>query len=254
MAHHVSLFIPCYMDAFEPEVGIATLELLERLGCSVDYPFDQTCCGQPMVNTGCHKEAAATERLFVENFSTYDYIVCPSGSCTHQVRANLTAIKQTDEVRRVRANIYELTEFLHDVLKVDALPWTRFPHKVGIHYSCNSPAGSVWQARASCVSLNSRSRRIFCRWSRTSSSSSRRVPTSAAGLEGLSVSLSPLSPPRWATTKSLTTPKPARNTLFRLIRRACFTRRDAPIASAFPSNSSTSPASSMEPRHDRRHD
>ena len=141
MAHHVSLFIPCYMDAFEPEVGIATLELLERLGCSVDYPFDQTCCGQPMVNTGCHKEAAATERLFVENFSTYDYIVCPSGSCTHQVRANLTAIKQTDEVRRVRANIYELTEFLHDVLKVDALPWTRFPHKVGIHYSCNSLRG-----------------------------------------------------------------------------------------------------------------
>ena len=104
--HHIGLFIPCYMDAFEPEVGIATLELLERLGCSVDYPFDQTCCGQPMVNTGCHEEAAATEKLFVETFSTYDYIVCPSGSCTHQVRANLTAVEQTDEVKRVRANIY----------------------------------------------------------------------------------------------------------------------------------------------------
>jgi L-lactate dehydrogenase complex protein LldE len=55
MVQRVGLFIPCYMDAFEPEVGIATLELLERLGCTVDYPFDQTCCGQPMVNTGCHR-------------------------------------------------------------------------------------------------------------------------------------------------------------------------------------------------------
>ena len=141
MVQRVGLFIPCYMDAFEPEVGIATLELLERLGCTVDYPFDQTCCGQPMVNTGCHREAAATEKLFVANFAGYAYIVCPSGSCTHQVRANLTAIEQTAEVRRVRANIYELTEFLHDVLKVDALPWARFPHKVGIHYNCNSLRG-----------------------------------------------------------------------------------------------------------------
>ena len=53
----VGLFIPCYMDAFEPEVGVATLELLERLGCTVDYPVDQTCCGQPMTNTGCHQDA-----------------------------------------------------------------------------------------------------------------------------------------------------------------------------------------------------
>jgi L-lactate dehydrogenase complex protein LldE len=136
--HKVGLFIPCYMDALEPEVGIATLELLERLGCAVDYPFDHTCCGQPMVNTGCHSEAAATEKLFVANFAAYDYTVCPSGSCTHQVRAHLTAIEQTKAVQRVRANIYELTEFLHDVLRVEALPWARFPHKVGIHYSCNS--------------------------------------------------------------------------------------------------------------------
>ena len=57
----IGLFVPCYVDAFEPEVGIATLELLERLGCTVEYPFDQTCCGQPMTNTGCHAEAAATE-------------------------------------------------------------------------------------------------------------------------------------------------------------------------------------------------
>jgi L-lactate dehydrogenase complex protein LldE len=55
----VGLFILCYMDAFEPHVGIATLELLEKLGCAVEYPFNQTCCGQPMTNSGCHQEAAA---------------------------------------------------------------------------------------------------------------------------------------------------------------------------------------------------
>jgi L-lactate dehydrogenase complex protein LldE len=137
----VGLFIPCYMDAFEPEVGIATLELLERLGCEVDYPFDQTCCGQPMTNTGCHKEAAGAEALFVRNFARFDYVVAPSGSCVHQVRENMTAIEQTDEVRHVREHTFELTEFLHDILKVDAFPWARFPHRVGIHYNCNSLRG-----------------------------------------------------------------------------------------------------------------
>lgn len=137
----IALFVPCYMDAFEPEVGVATLELLERLGCTVEYPFDQTCCGQPMTNTGCQAESAATEALFVKNFTGFDYIVSPSGSCVHQVRENLTAIEQTDEVREVRARTFELTEFLHDILKVEEFPWATFPHKVGIHYNCNSLRG-----------------------------------------------------------------------------------------------------------------
>jgi L-lactate dehydrogenase complex protein LldE len=137
----IGLFIPCYIDAFEPEIGIATLELLERFGCEVDYPFDQTCCGQPMANTGCHAEAAATEALFVKNFTGYDYIVGPSGSCVHQVREHLNAVEQTADVRAVRKRTFELTEFLHDVLKVEAFPWASFPHKVGVHYNCNSLRG-----------------------------------------------------------------------------------------------------------------
>ncbi|MGH1591650.1 (Fe-S)-binding protein [Methylobacterium phyllosphaerae] len=144
----VGLFVPCYVDAFEPEVGIATLELLERLGCTVEYPFDQTCCGQPMTNTGCHAEAAATEALFVKNFSGFDYVVAPSGSCVHQVREHLTAIPQTDAVRQVRASTYELVEFLHDVLKVEALPWANFPHKVAYHTNCNALRG-IHHARPS---------------------------------------------------------------------------------------------------------
>jgi L-lactate dehydrogenase complex protein LldE len=144
----VGLFVPCYVDAFEPEVGIATLELLERLGCTVEYPFDQTCCGQPMANTGCHAEAAATEQLFVKNFSGFDYVVAPSGSCVHHVREHLTAIPQTEEVAKVRANTFELVEFLHDVLKVEALPWAEFPHKVAYHGNCNALRG-IGHARPS---------------------------------------------------------------------------------------------------------
>ena len=134
----VGLFVPCYVDMFHPETGIATLELLERFGLSVEYPVDQTCCGQPMTNTGCEREAAKTEELFVRNFGKYDYIVTPSGSCTNQVRNNMTAIEQTDAVKHVRSRTYELVEFLHDVLKVDAFPWAEFPHRVALHNNCNT--------------------------------------------------------------------------------------------------------------------
>jgi L-lactate dehydrogenase complex protein LldE len=137
----VALFIPCFIDAFFPEVGIATLELLERFGCEVVYPLDQTCCGQPMANNGCEDDAAGAEALFVKNFTGYDYIVAPSGSCIHHVRDHFTAIEQTEDVKRVRANAYELVEFLHDVLKVDAFPWAEFPHKIGLHNSCGTLRG-----------------------------------------------------------------------------------------------------------------
>ncbi|MET0345378.1 MAG: (Fe-S)-binding protein [Casimicrobiaceae bacterium] len=133
-----ALFIPCYVDAFFPEVGIATLELLERLGVDVVYPLDQTCCGQPMGNSGCQEDAAATEALFVRNFAAFDYIVTPSGSCTHHVRENLTAIAQTNTVTKVRRSTYELVEFVHDVLNVREFPWAEFPHAVGLHNGCAS--------------------------------------------------------------------------------------------------------------------
>ncbi len=134
----VALFVPCFIDAFFAEVGIATLELLERLGVEVDYPLNQTCCGQPLANSGDQADAAPVEALFVENFKVYDYIVAPSGSCTHHVREHLDAIPQTEEVRQVRSRCYELVEFLHDVLKVEEFPWAEFPHKVGLHNGCSS--------------------------------------------------------------------------------------------------------------------
>jgi L-lactate dehydrogenase complex protein LldE len=134
----IGLFIPCYIDAFFPEAGIATLELLERFGLDVIYPEDQTCCGQPMANSGFNADCAATEALFVRNFKDFDYVVAPSGSCVHHVRDNFDAIGQTPEVVQLRARTFELVEFLHDILKVEAFPWARFPHRVGLHNSCGT--------------------------------------------------------------------------------------------------------------------
>ena len=137
----IGLLVPFYVDDFEQDVGVATLELLERLGLDGAYHSAQTCGGQPMTNTGCHAESAATEALFVRNFAPYDYVVGPSGSCVHQVRYNLDAIEQTTEVKAVRAKTFELVEFLHDILKVDAFPWAEFPHKVALHNNCNTLRG-----------------------------------------------------------------------------------------------------------------
>ncbi|MFL5207843.1 MAG: heterodisulfide reductase-related iron-sulfur binding cluster, partial [Microvirga sp.] len=137
----VGLFIPCYVDAFFPEVGIATLEILERCGLDVAYPLDQTCCGQPMGNSGCQEDAAPAEALFVKNFKEFDYIVGPSGSCVHHIRAHFDAIPQTEEVTKLRADTYELVEFLHDVVKLKSFPWAEFPHKVWLHIGCSTLRG-----------------------------------------------------------------------------------------------------------------
>lgn len=137
----IGLFIPCYIDAIYPEVGIATLELLEKLGQEVGFPLDQTCCGQPMSNEGDFENSRAAEELFVKNFKNFDYIVGPAGSCVKQVRIHYDELEQTGDVRHVREKTYELVEFLHDILKVESFPETRFPHKVALHNSCSSIRG-----------------------------------------------------------------------------------------------------------------
>ena len=138
--------IPWYIDMFYPEVGVATLELLEKLGVEVDYPFDHTCCGQPMANSGAHKESKATEELFIRNFARYDHIVAPSGSCVHHLRNKFTAADDTPERQHVSAHVWDLPEFLCDVLKVEEFPWAEFPHRVALHVSCSSIRGLYEQS------------------------------------------------------------------------------------------------------------
>jgi len=138
----VGLFIPCYVDQFYPKVAIATLELLEKLGLQVMYPFNQTCCGQPMANSGFEHLTQGCNNLFIQNFKDLDYIVSPSGSCVLHIKDHLHAKDSVNEsaATHIRKKIYELTEFLTDVLKVENLQ-ARFPHKVGMHQSCHGQRG-----------------------------------------------------------------------------------------------------------------
>ncbi|TPG36180.1 (Fe-S)-binding protein [Flavobacterium pectinovorum] len=136
----VALFIPCYIDQFYPNVGIATLQLLEKLGCDVSFPLQQTCCGQPMANSGFASMSKGCDLNFMKNFSGFNYIVAPSGSCVLHVKEHLHSDKHPDEAFLLRNTIYELTEFLTDVLKVENIN-ASFPYKVGWHNSCHGQRG-----------------------------------------------------------------------------------------------------------------
>lgn len=137
----IALFIPCYINLMYPEVGIATLELLEKLGLEVEFPLNQTCCGQPMSNEGDQKNAVRTETLFCENFKGYDTVICPAGSCVKHVRMHMDAIPQTEEVKHLRENTFELVEFLTEQLKSKEIPAAEFNHRVAIHNSCSAIRG-----------------------------------------------------------------------------------------------------------------
>ena len=136
----VGLFIPCYVNQFYPNVAIATLELLEKSGCQVEYVRDQTCCGQPMANSGYEMESRKVAEHFVKNFSGFDHIVAPSGSCVMHVRHHYDFLEQTDQVRQVRNSVIELAEFLSKVVKLD-FSAVQFPHRVGLHHSCHGLRG-----------------------------------------------------------------------------------------------------------------
>ena len=137
---NVALFVPCYIDQFYPRVAVATLRLLEGLGCEVAFPEGQTCCGQPMANAGFEGESLKAMRRYVEAFAPYDYVVAPSGSCVLHVHEHYDALEQTADVRHVRARTFELCEFLTDVLEVQELE-ARFPHRVGLHAGCHGLRG-----------------------------------------------------------------------------------------------------------------
>lgn len=134
----IGLFIPCYIDQFYPQVGVATLDVLERFGAQVDFPEEQTCCGQPMANAGCHADARPLAEAFLRIFAPYDYIVAPSGSCVAMVRHHYEQILgHSTALEAVAHKTYELCEFLTDVLQVERLSG-RFPHRVGVHQSCHA--------------------------------------------------------------------------------------------------------------------
>lgn len=137
MAPKVGLFIPCYIDQLYPQVGIATLKTLEHFGCDVEYPESQTCCGQPMANTGCTNDVGPLAKRFLEIFKSFDAVVCPSGSCVSMVKHHYDEyFTDNPEFEALKAKTFEFCEYLTNVLEVKKLAG-RFPHKVGLHQSCH---------------------------------------------------------------------------------------------------------------------
>ncbi len=140
----VALMVTCINDAMFPETGKAVVRLLRRLGVDVEFPAGQTCCAQPMVNTGYLDEAVPVVRTFVEAFEGYDAVVTPSGSCAGCARHQhgLVARRSGDSglqraVAEVSPRVLELSEFLVDVLGVTDVG-ASFPHRVTYHPTCHS--------------------------------------------------------------------------------------------------------------------
>ncbi|WDF53571.1 (Fe-S)-binding protein [Mucilaginibacter sp. KACC 22063] len=119
----VELFIPCFVDQIYPETAFNTVKVLEKAGCEVVYNTNQTCCGQPAFNAGFWDDAKAIGSKFLNDFSDNGVIVSPSASCTGMVRnyygdlfTNTTA---HNKCRAIQGNIYELSDFLVNILQFD---------------------------------------------------------------------------------------------------------------------------------------
>lgn len=136
----ISLFIPCYVDQLQPQIGFAVAKVLKNLGHELVVPEDQTCCGQPAMNTGYEAEARKVARHFLKVFGDSEAIVVPSGSCAAMVRHFYLSLFQgepeEETARRVAKKTWEFSEFLVDVLKVKDVG-AKFPHKVTVHDGCH---------------------------------------------------------------------------------------------------------------------
>ena len=140
----VSLFITCFNDTLFPNTGIATTRLLERLGCAVDFPEEQTCCGQMHFNTGYQREALPLIRRFVQVFGSSEVIVAPSASCVGMVREIYPRAAEWFDDRQLAADVaalaprvYELSEFLVHKLGLEDVG-AYYPHRVTYHPTCHS--------------------------------------------------------------------------------------------------------------------
>lgn len=144
--HSVALFVPCYVDQLRPSVGLAALDLLEETGLAVEFPREQTCCGQPFLSAGAVPEAARLAERFVRVFARYDAVVAPSGSCVATLRSHLAQLAPSTEARALGARSFELCEFLirrETEQAASAEPRARaapraFPHRVALHQSCHA--------------------------------------------------------------------------------------------------------------------
>jgi L-lactate dehydrogenase complex protein LldE len=135
----VQIFIPCFMDQLYPQTAFNMVKVLEKAGCTVRYNTEQTCCGQPAYNAGFRDEARAVCSKFLKDFAGHEYIVTPSASCAGFIRNYYPTLfensAQHNDVKDLRKNVYEFSDFLVNILKVEDLG-ARFEGKVTYHDSC----------------------------------------------------------------------------------------------------------------------
>ena len=137
----IGFFITCLVDLMRPEIAMSAVKLLESAGCSVEVPMQQTCCGQPGFNSGDSEAARELARKFLAEFEHFDHVVVPSGSCGGMIRHHYpTLFRDEPDIRNrmeaLCARTWELTSFLHDVLKIERLPG-EFEGDVTYHDSCS---------------------------------------------------------------------------------------------------------------------
>jgi L-lactate dehydrogenase complex protein LldE len=138
----VSLFITCIIDQLYPKVGLAMADVLERLGYEVEFPEEQTCCGQPAFNTGYREDARRVARHFLGVFRDAEYIVIPSGSCAGMVKHHYAELfskepETLEAFERIKPRVFEFSQFLLDVAKVEDVG-ARFERVVTYHDSCHA--------------------------------------------------------------------------------------------------------------------
>ena len=142
MSKRVSLFVTCIVDQLFPQVGIAMADVLERAGYKVDFPAEQTCCGQPAFNTGYRAEARQVARHFLKVFRDAEYIVVPSGSCTSMIAHHYQELFQKEPefleaARALEPKVWEFSKFLLEVARVEDVG-ARFEGVVTYHDSCHA--------------------------------------------------------------------------------------------------------------------
>jgi L-lactate dehydrogenase complex protein LldE len=139
----VALFVTCLTDTYYPRVGEAVVRVLRHFGCDVEFPAEQTCCGQPAFNSGFHDEAAAVARRMLRVFEPYATVVTPSASCAGMVKHHFAELLADDAVERARAEhlgarTHEFTTFLANELGVDIGAHLRFDEPITFHYHCHA--------------------------------------------------------------------------------------------------------------------
>jgi L-lactate dehydrogenase complex protein LldE len=141
MTKKITLFIPCFVDQLMPQVGMDMARVLQRIGYELEFPEEQTCCGQPGFNSGYWQDARPLAQRFVRVFRESEAVVCPSGSCTTMVRNFYPELLAGTPLQQEAANlgqrVFEFSEFLVKQAKVTDLGAT-FPHRVAYHDACHA--------------------------------------------------------------------------------------------------------------------